>query len=142
MTDDELITRLLNASHIIAVVGLSPKPERPSFGVARYLIDHGYEVIPVNPGQKEILGRPCYASLPEVPQAVDIVVCFRNAADIPPIARDAVAIGAKALWMQLDIVSDEGAAIARAGGLAVVMDRCIKIEHARRARSPQAITSA
>ena len=132
MIDDAEIGRILESSRTIAVVGLSPKPERPSHSVARYLLAQGYDVIPVNPGQREILGLKCYANLGDIPRAVDIVDCFRKSADMPPIAAQAVAIGAKVLWMQLGIESDEAAATATAAGLSVVMDRCIKIEHARR----------
>ncbi len=138
--DDE-IARLLRTCRNIAVVGLSPKPERPSHGVARYLLDHGFAVVPVNPGQREILGRPCYARLEDIPGPVDMVVCFRRSAEIPPLAAAAIGIGAKALWMQLGIANETAAEIARAGGLAVVADRCIKIEHLRHASDDQAITS-
>lgn len=132
MIDDAEIGRILKTSRSIAVVGLSPKPERPSHGVARYLLAQGYDVIPVNPGQREILGLKCYANLGEIPRRVDIVDCFRKSADMLPIAAQAVAIGARVLWMQLGVENDAAAATAMAAGLTVVMDRCIKIEHARR----------
>jgi predicted CoA-binding protein len=132
MIDDAAIGRILKTSRTIAVVGLSPKPERPSHGVARYLLAQGYDVIPVNPGQREILGLKCYANLGEIPRPVDIVDCFRRSADMPAIAAQAVAIGARVLWMQLGVENDAAAATATAAGLTVIMDRCIKIEHARR----------
>ena len=97
--------------------------------VARYLIKAGYTVIPVNPGHSQILGLTCYANLKEVPEKIDIVDIFRNSADVGPIVEDAIAIGAKAVWMQLGVVNEEAAANAKAHGLAVVMDRCIKIDH-------------
>jgi predicted CoA-binding protein len=129
--DDAGIARILRDTRSIAVVGLSPKPERPSHGVARYLLAAGYRVIPVNPGQREILGLKCYPSLLEIPDSVDLVDCFRRAEDIPPIAEQAIAIGAKTLWLQLGIIHRPAAERAAAAGLAVVMDRCSKIEHAR-----------
>jgi predicted CoA-binding protein len=131
VSDDAGIRRILESNKTIAMVGLSPKEDRPSNGVARYLMARGYTVIPVNPGQREILGQPCYASLKDIPVKVDMVDVFRNAADVPPIAADAIAIGARTLWLQLDIVHPEAAAQAAAAGLDVVMDRCPKIEYAR-----------
>jgi predicted CoA-binding protein len=128
--DDELRS-ILRDSRVIAVVGLSSNPDRPSNAVARYLMQHGYTVIPVNPAETEILGQRCYPDLASIPQKVDIVDCFRKPADIPPLARDAVAIGAKVLWLQLGVVNQEAAQIAAEGGLQVVMDRCTEIEHAR-----------
>ncbi len=131
VNDPAGIQRILQESRVIAVVGLSSNEQRPSYRVAQYLLAHGYTVIPVNPGESEILGRKCYASLAEIPQKVDIVDCFRKSADIPPLAEAAIAIGAKTLWLQLEIVNDEAAQSASAAGLNVVQDRCIKIEHAR-----------
>lgn len=131
VTDDAGLRRILDSHKVIAMVGLSPKEDRPSHIVARYLMAHGYTVIPVNPGQREILGQPCYASLKEIPVRVDMVDVFRNAADVPPIAADAIAIGAQSLWLQLGIVNQAAADEASAAGLDVVMDRCPKIEHAR-----------
>ena len=129
------IARILKESRTIAVVGLSPKPHRASFQVADFLQARGYRVIPVNPScaGQQILGEPCYATLAEAaaavaPARIDIVDCFRRAEEIVPIARDAVAVGAGCLWLQLDIVNEEAAALARAAGLEVVMDRCPKIE--------------
>lgn len=130
-TDDANIRRILENHKIIAMVGLSPKEDRPSHRVARYLMANGYTVIPVNPGQREILGQPCYARLEDIPVRVDMVDVFRNPADVPPIADDAIAIGAKSLWLQLGVIHPEAAAKAAAAGLDVVMDRCPKIEHAR-----------
>jgi uncharacterized protein len=120
---------LLRDAQTIAVVGLSPKENRPSNMVARYLIAAGFHVFPVNPGHTAILGRHCYASLLEIPDNIDIVDIFRNSADVLPIVEDAVRIGAKTIWMQQGIVNEEAAELARCQGLAVVIDRCIKIEH-------------
>ncbi len=128
---DDTICRILKM-HTIAVVGLSPKPERASYDVTRYLLDQGYKIIPVNPGQDEILGLKCYPNLSAIPEPVDLVDVFRRPEHCPPIAKEAVAIGAKALWLQLGIVNDDAARIASDAGLLVVMDRCINIEHARR----------
>ena len=125
------LRRILLTSRTIAVVGLSASWYRPSFFAAKYMQDHGYRIVPINPGQAEILGRKCYPDLRRIPDQVDIVDCFRKPTEIVPIARDAVAIGARVLWMQLGIRNDEAAAIALAAGLDVVMDRCVKIEHAR-----------
>ncbi len=131
MTDIPTLRRILADSHSIAVVGLSANWHRPSFFAAKYLQDHGYRVIPVNPAYDEVLGQTCYPTLESIPEPVDVVDCFRRAADIPPLAESAVAIGAKVLWLQLGVVNENAAAIARTGGLEVVMDRCMKIEHAR-----------
>lgn len=129
-TDDEL-RRILRDNRVIAVVGLSANPARPSNAVARYLMAHGYTIIPVNPAETEILGQPCYPDLASIPQSVDIVDCFRKSEDTPPLAQAAVAIGAKVLWLQLGVSNETAAQTASAGGLAVVMDRCLEIEHAR-----------
>ena len=131
MNDIQTLRRILKESHTVAVVGLSADWFRPSYFAAKYLQQHGYRVIPVNPRYPEILGERCYASLREIPIKVDIVDCFRRSEDIPPIAGDAVAIGAKVLWMQIGVINEAAAAPARAAGLEVVMDRCVKIEHAR-----------
>lgn len=131
VTDDAGLRRILEHHKVVAMVGLSPKEDRPSHHVARYLLAHGYTVIPVNPGQREILGQTCYPDLNSIPVRVDMVDVFRNAADVPPIAADAIAIGAKSLWLQLGIVHQEAAETAAVAGLEVVMDRCPKIEHAR-----------
>ena len=122
---------ILIRSRVIAVVGLSANWYRPSYFAAKYMQEHGYRIIPVNPGHATVLGEPCYESVAAIPGDVDIVDCFRKSEEMPSLARDAAATGAKVLWMQLGIVSDEAARIASTAGLAVVMDRCVKIEHAR-----------
>ena len=131
MTDVATLRRLLDESGSVAVVGLSDKPHRPSHFVGKYLLDHGYTVYPVNPTRERILGRRSYPTLADIGEPVDMVDCFRRAEEMPALAREAVEIGAKVLWMQLGVISEEAAEIARAGGLEVVMDRCTKIEHAR-----------
>lgn len=123
--------QILKNGKTIAMVGLSSNPFRPSHYAAIYMIAEGYNVIPVNPREKEILGRKCYASLREIPEEVDIVDIFRDPAAVGPIVEEAIAIGAKVVWMQLGVINDEAAARARAAGLQVVMDACVKIEHAR-----------
>jgi predicted CoA-binding protein len=125
------IQHSLNHSHTIAVVGLSPKPHRDSFRVARYMQDHGYRIVPINPNVTEVLGERAYATLSDAAahEHIDMVNCFRNAEDIPPIATEAIAIGAKYLWLQLGIVNDAAAAKATAAGLTVVQDRCLMVEH-------------
>ena len=115
----------------MAMVGLSANWYRPSFFAAKYLQEHGFRVIPVNPRYDEILGEKCYASLAEIPVSVDVVDCFRRAEEIPAIAEGAIAIGAKVLWMQLGIRNAQAVARAEAAGLEVVQDRCMKIEYAR-----------
>ena len=128
---DIQIKSLLAESTKIAVVGLSPKSQRPSNLVARYLIDKGYRVIPVNPGHEEILGLTCYPDLDAIPESVDVVDIFRKSDEIVPIVDQAVNIGAQAIWMQLGIINEEAAERAISAGLRVVMDRCIKVEHSR-----------
>jgi predicted CoA-binding protein len=113
------------------VVGLSADWYRPSYFAAKYMIEHGYRVIPVNPKYPEILGQRCYRSLQDIPEPVQIVDVFRKTQDVPPIAEAAIAIGAKVLWQQLGVRNEAAAAKARAAGLETVMDRCVKIEHAR-----------
>jgi predicted CoA-binding protein len=125
------LRRILLQSRTIAVVGLSGSWYRPSFFAAKYMQDHGYRIIPVNPNCTEVLGQKCYPALRAMPDKVDIVDCFRKPDELPSIARDAVAIGAKVLWMQLGIRNEEAAKIALDAGLDVVMNRCVKIEHAR-----------
>ena len=127
---DKTIKEVLENTDKVAVVGLSPKPDRDSNRVARYLMDKGYSVVPVNPGQKEILGERCYRSLEEIPFHVDLVNIFLNPVRIPPIVDQAIKIGAKVIWMQLDVIHEESAERARSAGLQVIMDRCIKVEHA------------
>lgn len=131
MDDINTLRRILSQNRVIAVVGLSADWFRPSFFAAKYMQEHGYRVIPVNPKYAEILGETCYPSLPDVPFEVDIVDCFRKTADIPPICDQAIAIGAKVLWQQLGVKHEQAAAKARAAGLDAVMDRCVKIEHGR-----------
>lgn len=132
MVDDIAgLRRILANCRTLAVVGLSAQWHRPSFFAAKYMQDHGYRVIPVNPRYDEVLGEKCYATLRDIPERVDLVDCFRRAEEIPAIAEDAIAIGAKVLWMQLGVVNREAAKRARDAGLDVVMDRCVKIEHAR-----------
>ena len=132
-TDIPTLRRLLDDSRRIAVVGISAEWHRPSYFVGKYLLEHGYTMIPVNPKYREVLGQPCYPSLTaaRAAGAIDIVDCFRKAEDIGPLAEEAIAIGAKALWMQLGVVNHAAAKRARDPGLDVVMDRCVKIEHGR-----------
>jgi len=125
------LTRILAQSRTIAVVGLSANWYRPSFFAAKYLQEHGYRVIPVNPNYTEVLGERCYPSVTAIPQPVDVVDAFRKADEMPALAREAVAKGARVLWMQLGVRNDVAARIASDAGLDVVMDRCMKIEHAR-----------
>ena len=125
------LRRVLTRNRTLAVVGLSANWYRPSYFAAKYMLDHGYRVIPVNPTYAEVLGQRCYPDLASVPDPVDIVDCFRKPGEMVALARDAVAIGAKVLWMQLGIRNEEAARIAVDAGLDVVMDRCVKIEHAR-----------
>jgi predicted CoA-binding protein len=129
--DTLAIQRVLNTAKTIAVVGLSGNPLRASNFVGFYLKRHGYQVIPVNPRETEILGERSYPSLLEVPVHVDVVNVFRVSDAVPGIARDAVTIGADVLWCQFGVISAEGAKIASDAGMTVVMDRCIKVEHAR-----------
>lgn len=132
------LRRILGTCRTLAVVGLSPQWHRPSFFAAKYMQAHGYRIVPVNPSATEILGERCFPSVTAAAQAlaaeglkIDLVDCFRRSQDIPPIADEAIAIGARCLWMQLGVVNEAAADQARAAGLDVVMDRCVKIEHAR-----------
>ena len=129
--DPLVIQRVLHSARTIAIVGLSPNELRASYFVGYYLQRHEYRIIPVNPRESQILSQPCYPSLSDVPEPVDIVNVFRAPAAVPGIAREAVAAGAGSLWCQFGVISEEGAAIAEEGGLTVVMDRCLKVEHAR-----------
>ncbi len=131
MDDIDALRRILGENHVIAVVGLSADWHRPSYFAAKYLQEHGYRVIPVNPKYGEILGEKCYKSLREVPEKIDIVDVFRKTQDVMPIAEEAIAIGAKVLWQQLGVKNEAAAAKARAAGLDAVVDRCVKIEHGR-----------
>lgn len=123
--------RILEEGRTIAMVGLSSNPFRPSHFAAIYMLSEGYTVIPVNPREQEILGQKCYASLHDIPVAVDIVDIFRDPKAVPPIVDEAIAINAKVVWMQLGVINEEAAQRARDAGLEVVMDACVKIEHAR-----------
>jgi predicted CoA-binding protein len=125
------LRRILTRYRTLAVVGLSANWYRPSFFAAKYMLDHGYRIIPVNPTYPEVLGQRCYPDLESIPDKVDIVDCFRKPGEMVPLARSGVAIGAKVLWMQLGIQNEEAARIATDAGLDVVMNRCVKIEHAR-----------
>ena len=129
--DPATIQSVLNSAKTVAVVGLSKNELRASHFVGFYLRRHGYRVIPVNPREQEILGEPSCRSLTDVPVPVDIVNVFRAPDALPGIATEAVAIGAKNLWCQFSVINEEGARIAEDGGLSVIMDRCIKVEHAR-----------
>jgi len=129
--DPKTILATLRSARTVAIVGLSKDPLRPSSFIGYYLKRHGYTIVPVNPREPEILGVKSYPSLKDIPFPIDVVDVFRRPDAVPEIARDAVAIGAKALWLQFGVISPEGARIAESAGLAVVMDRCMKVEHAR-----------
>ncbi len=132
MVDDIAgLRRILKENHVIAVVGLSGNWYRPSYFAAKYMQEHGYRVIPVNPQYDEILGEKCYQSLRDIPIKVDMVDCFRKSAEIPSIAGDAIAIGARVLWQQLGVKNLGAAKMAEAAGLEAVVDHCVKIEHGR-----------
>ena len=131
MDDINTLRRILKENHVIAVVGLSADWFRPSYFAAKYMQEHGYRVIPVNPKYETVLGEKCYRSLRDIPEPVDIVDVFRKTADVGPIADDAIAIGAKVLWQQLGVKNEAAATKARAAGLEAVLDRCVKIEHGR-----------
>lgn len=132
MTDDiSTLRRILRDTRTIAVVGLSAEWHRPSYFAAKYMQQHGYRIVPVNPRYSEILGERCYPSLRDIDFPVDMVDVFRRTADVLPIAEQAVAIGARCLWQQIGVVNRDAADLARAAGLDTVMDRCVKIEHAR-----------
>ena len=132
MTDDiSTLRRILRDCKTIAVVGLSAEWHRPSFFAAKYLQQHGYRIVPVNPRYAEVLGERCFPDLAAVDFPVDMVDVFRRTDDVLPIAQQAIAIGARCLWQQIGVVNHEAAELARAAGLDTVMDRCVKIEHAR-----------
>ena len=122
---------ILNKSRTVAVVGLSANPERPSHIVASYLKEKGYKIIPVNPGEKTILGETSYPDLTSIPEKVDVVDIFRRSEDVPPIVREAIKTGAKAVWMQEGVINKEAAAEARKAGLKVVMNKCMRKEHVK-----------
>jgi uncharacterized protein len=131
-TDTE-IRQLIDEARTIAVVGISPKEHRDSHRVARYLREHGFRIIPVNPNAQEIFGERCYPSLADIPGevAIDIVDVFRRPDAVEPIARDAVTAGARAIWFQIGVINEDAAEIASQGGLDVVMDRCLMVDHGR-----------
>lgn len=131
MSDIPTLRRVLKEARTIAVVGLSADWFRPSYFAAKYMQEHGYRIIPVNPRYPEILGEQCYPDLGAIPDKVDLVDVFRKPADALPIAEAAVAIGAKTLWLQIGVINEEARRLAEAAGLTVVMDRCVKIEYAR-----------
>ncbi len=132
MADDiTTLRRILTACRTLAVVGLSADWNRPSYFAAKYMQHHGYRIVPVNPRYEEVLGERCYASLADIPHAVDMVDVFRRTQDVLPIAEQAIAIGAKCLWQQLGVMNMQADRLAREAGLDSVMDRCVKIEHAR-----------
>ena len=127
--EQEALT-ILKSYRVVAVVGLSPKPERPSYQVAQYLQNHGYRIVPVNPGCREILGEKCYPDLKDIPFPVEVVDIFRQVDAIPAIVADAILVGAKAVWMQLGLEEPQSAKQAEKAGLRVVMNRCMKVDHA------------
>lgn len=129
MTTDEEIKKLLTESKTIAVVGASPKPWRDSGAIAEFLMKKGYTVYPVNPKYEEILGVKSYPDLKSIPAKIDLVDIFRNPDEVEPVIEEAIAVGATAVWMQLGVVNDAAARKAESAGLAVVMDRCIAVEH-------------
>jgi predicted CoA-binding protein len=131
---EERIENILLEAKTVAVVGISDKPERPSHVVAKYLQERGYRIIPVNPVLREVLGEKAYASLSEIPERIDLVDVFRRPNDVPPIAEEAVRIGARFFWMQEGVVSDRACGILDAAGIPWVMDRCVKKELAKRGR--------
>ena len=133
-TDVPTLRRILSDCRRIAVVGISAEWHRPSYFVGKYLLEHGYTMIPVNPKYAEVLGQKCYPSVTAAARAgvgIDLVDCFRRSEDIGPIADEAIGVGARCLWMQLGVRNEAAAEKARAAGLEVVMDRCVKIEHGR-----------
>ena len=131
MDDSDKLRRILRSSRTIAVVGLSAHWHRPSYFAAKYMQDHGYRIFPVNPMYAEVLGEKCFKSLRDIPDPVDIVDCFRKSEEIGALAEDAIAIGAKVLWMQLGVRNAEARRRAEAAGLEVVENHCVKIEHGR-----------
>ncbi len=124
-----VIEDILKNSRTVAIVGLSSNPERPSYIVGKYLKEHGYKIIPVNPNEKAVLGLKSYPDLASIPRKVDVVDIFRRSEDVPPIVRDAIKIGARAVWMQEGIKNDEAASEAKKAGLKVVMDKCMRKQH-------------
>ena len=131
VNDIQSLRRILKENRVIAVVGLSARWYRPSYFAAKYMLDHGYRIIPINPNYTEILGQKCYPSLEDIPEKVDVVDLFQRSEMVPPLVDSAIGIGAKVLWMQLGIEHQEAARKAQQAGLDVVMNKCVKIEHAR-----------
>jgi len=131
MADIQTLRRVLHESKTIAVVGLSAKWHRPSYFAAKYLQDHGYQIIPVNPNYDEVLGARCYPSLTDIEESVDVVDVFQRSEVVMPIAEQAVEIRAKVFWLQLGVINEEASEYARSNGLEVINDRCMKIEYAR-----------
>ncbi len=130
-SDAVQLRRILSQHRRVAIVGLSANWYRPSYFMAKYLLDHGFQIYPVNPRYEEVLGQPCYPDLDSLPEPVDVVDCFRRPEEIPALADAAIRIGAKVLWLQLGIYHDQAARKAHTAGLQVVADRCMKIEYAR-----------
>lgn len=128
---DKISSEILNSSRVVAMVGLSAKPERPSHRVASYLKEQRYKIIPVNPEEKEIVGETSYPDLASIPERVDVVDIFRRSEEVPAIVEGAIKIGAKAVWMQEGVVNEAAASRAREAGLMVIMDRCMRKEHLR-----------
>ncbi len=135
MSSDDLMRSILHEAQTIAVVGASSNPERAGYYIPEYLQKHGYRIVPVNPNYDEVLGERCYASLEDIPFPVDVVEVFRRPEFTPDVARQAVAIGAKALWLQLGISNDEARRIAQEGGLRYVEDECMGPQHRRLLRA-------
>lgn len=131
MDDISSLRHILKTCRTVAVVGLSAEWHRPSFFAAKYMQEHGYRIIPVNPKYPEVLGEKSYASLLDIPHAVDMVDVFRRTEDVMPIAQQAVQIGAKCLWQQIGVINEEAHALVESKGMSSVMNRCVKIEHAR-----------
>ena len=131
MTDSNQLRRILRENKTLAVVGLSANEMRPSYFASKYMQDHGYRIIPVNPRYEEILGEKCYPDLLAIPEPVDIVDLFQRADRVMPFVEQAIEIKAKVIWMQLGVINEEAATLASEAGLEVVMDRCVKIEYAR-----------
>jgi predicted CoA-binding protein len=131
VSEEAPVAEVLQRANTVAVVGISEKPDRDSHKVAKYLKDHGYKIIPVNPKLKEVLGEPCYPDLKSIPEHIDLVDIFRSTDAIPGIVDEAIAAGAGSVWMQLGLIHQEAAEKARKAGLSVVMNRCTKIEHTR-----------
>jgi predicted CoA-binding protein len=121
--------KILNSSRTVAVVGLSSKPDRPSYKAASYLKEQGYKIIPVNPTEREVLGELCRPDLASIPESIDVVEIFRRSEEVLPIVAEAIMIGAKAVWMQEGVINEEAASRAREAGLMVVMDKCMRKEH-------------